>query len=161
MDKQKNNEELIILDDSYLEEMTELYKETFEGEPWNDDWSDRVQLNEYMKDITGAHGALNYGLIVDKKLVAMSVGKISHWWEGTNYNIEELCVSLSYQGQGIGSRFLNFIENDIRKKGLAGIFLQTDIDKPAYHFYHKNGFNDLDAHISLYKSVRNKEGLKT
>ena len=80
---------------------------------------------------------------------------------GYIYLIVDVIVTPEYQGQGIGSRFLNFIENDIRKKGLAGIFLQTDIDKPAYHFYHKNGFNDLDAHISLYKSVRNKEGLKT
>lgn len=31
---------------------------------------------------------------------------------------------------------------------------QPENDKPSYHFYHKNGFKDLDAHISLYKSVR-------
>ena len=149
--------ELIELDDAYLPEMAELYRDAFAGEPWNDDWSDNVQLNEYMKDISGAHGALNYGLIIDGKLVAMSVGKINHWWEGTNYNIEELCVSPSYQGQGIGSGFLSLIEDDIRKKGLAGIFLQTDNDKPSYHFYHKNGFKDLDAHISLYKNVKTAE----
>jgi ribosomal protein S18 acetylase RimI-like enzyme len=95
--------------------------------------------------------------LVDGKLAGISVGKINHWWEGTNYNIEELCVSPSYQGQGIGSKFLELIEQRVREKGLAGIFLQTDNDKPSYHFYHKNGFNDLDMHISLYKSVRNKE----
>ena len=63
-------------------------------------------------------------------------------------------MSPEYQGHGIGSKFLDLIENDIRKKGLAGIFLQTDSDKPSYHFYHKNGFTDLDSHISLYKSLR-------
>ena len=149
-----DKEDFIILDESYLPQMAELYKEAFTGEPWNDDWSDSIQLNEYMKDISGAYGALNYGLLIAGKLVCMSVGKINHWWEGTNYNIEELCVSPTYQGQGIGSWFLSLIEDDISKKGLAGIFLQTDNDKPSYHFYHKNGFKDLDAHISLYKSVR-------
>ena len=156
-----NKEELITLDDSYIPQMAELYKEAFGGEPWNDDWSDRVQLNEYMKDISGAYRALNYGLIIDGKLVAMSVGKINHWWEGTNYNIEELCVSPAYQGQRIGSRFLSLIENDIQKKGLSGIFLQTDNDKPSYRFYHRNGFQDLDSHISLYKSVRVTEKTDT
>ena len=87
----------------------------------------------------------------------MSVGKINHWWEGTNYNIEELCVSPLYQGQGIGTKFLELIEQCVREKGLAGVFLQTDNDKPSYHFYHKNGFKDLDEHISLYKSVRTIE----
>ena len=153
-----NNEQLIELDDSYLSQMAELYKEAFGGAPWNDDWSDGVQLNEYMRDISGAHGALNYGLLIDGKLCAISVGRINHWWEGTNYNIEELCVSPSYQGQGIGSKFISLIENEIRGKGLAGIFLQTDNDKPSYHFYHKNGFTDLDTHISLYKSIRGSEG---
>ena len=145
---------LIELDDSYLPQMEELYREAFGGEPWNDDWSDAKQLSEYMKDISKSYHALNYGLMMDGKLVGMSVGKISHWWEGTNYNIEELCVSPTCQGQGIGSRFLELIEQRVREKGLAGIFLQTDNDKPSYRFYHKNGFKDLDMHISLYKSVR-------
>lgn len=149
--------DFIILDESYLPQMADLYREAFSGEPWNDDWSDNEQLKKYMKDISGAYGALNYGLLMDGKLVCMSVGRINHWWEGTNYNIDELCVAPGFQSQGLGSRFLALIEKDIRKKGLAGIFLQTDNDKPSYHFYQKNGFTDLDAHISLYKSVRGSE----
>ncbi len=145
---------MIELNDSYLPQMAELYREAFAGEPWNDDWSDTKQLNEYMKDISKAYNALNYGLLIDGKLVGMSVGKINHWWEGTNYNIEELCVSPTYQSQGLGSRFLALIEERVREKGLSGIFLQTDNDKPSYHFYHKNGFKDLDMHMSLYKSVK-------
>ena len=151
------NISLIELNESYLPQMAKLYREAFAGEPWNDDWSDTKQLNEYMKDISKAYNALNYGLLIDGKLMGMSVGRINHWWEGTNYNIEELCIAPSYQGQGIGSKFLGLIEQCVRGKGLAGIFLQTDIDKPSYHFYHKNGFQDLDMHISLYKSVREKE----
>lgn len=84
----------------------------------------------------------------------MSVGMIRHWWEGTNYNIEEFCVSPELQGQGIGSRFMRMIENDIRDMGLCGIFLQTDSDKPSFRFYQKNGFNELDRHVSFYKRVK-------
>ena len=148
---------IIELDESYLPQMAELYRDAFSKEPWNDNWSDADQLAEYMKDISKAHRALNYGLVADGKLIAMSVGKINHWWEGTNYNIEELCVSPSFQGQGVGSKFLGLIEQSVREKGLAGIFLQTDNDKPSYRFYHMNGFKDLDAHISLYKSLRTIE----
>ncbi len=148
---------LIELDDSYLSQMAELYKEAFSGEPWNDDWSDAAQLGEYIKDISKGYNALNYGLLMDGKLVGVSIGKINHWWEGTNYNIDELYVSPSYQGKGLGSRFLGMIEDLVREKGLAGIFLQTDNDKPSYHFYHKNGFKDLDTHISLYKGIRLRE----
>ena len=146
-------EKLTLLDDSYLEQMADLFKKAFAGVPWNDDWSDRAQLLEYIKEISCSYNALNYGLVRDGKLIAMSIGMIRHWWEGTNYNIEELCVDPDFQGQGMGTRFMSLIEKEIKIKGLHGIFLQTDSDKPAYKFYMKNGFKNLDAHVSLYKSV--------
>ena len=49
---------------------------------------------------------------------------------------------------------MGMIENDIRENGLAGIFLQTDEDKPSYSFYVKNSFKPLSEHVSLYKSVK-------
>ena len=147
-------EEMIELDESYLPKVAELYRKSFGGEPWNDDWSDTEQLMEYMKEISGSYNALNFGLLQDGRLIACSVGMIRHWWEGTNYNIEELFVDPEFQSKGIGSRFLSLIEENIRERGLAGIFLQTDNDKPSYRFYHKNAFDDLSSHVSLYKNVR-------
>ena len=147
-------EEFIKLDSSYLEEAAKLYKEAFAGEPWNDDWSNQKMLTEYIKEVSGAYNVLNYGLLVDRKLVAISLGGIRHWWEGANYNIDEFCVSKGLRGQGIGSRFMKMIEDDVKKNGIAGIFLQTDIDKPSFKFYTKNGFSNLKKHVSLFKGVK-------
>lgn len=149
------SEQFIVLDESYLPQMAELYRAAFSGEPWNDNWSDDTQLMEYMKEISSSYHALNYGLIINGKLSAISVGMIRHWWEGTNYNIEEFCVSPDMQGQGIGSRFLAMIEKDILSRGLKGIFLQTDNDKPSYKFYLKNGFTELSSHVSFYTNLLN------
>lgn len=148
-----NTEQFILLDETYFPQMAELYKTAFGGEPWNDDWSDEKQLSEYIKEIASSYNSLNYGLLINGKLVALSIGMIRHWWEGTNYNIEEFCVSPHIQGQGIGSRFMGMIEADIKKRGLSGIFLQTDSDKPSYNFYCKNDFNELESHVSFYKRV--------
>lgn len=142
-----------LLDESYLSSIADLYRNAFMGDPWNDDWSDRKQLEEYIKDVSGYFKGLNYGLIIDGKLVAVSLGTVRHWWEGANYNIEEFCIDPNYQGKGLGSKFMGMIEEEIRKLGYAGIFLQTDKDKPSYKFYLKNGYKDLDLHVSLYKSV--------
>ena len=147
-------EEFITLNESYLPEVESIYRRAFGQEPWNDDWSDSAQLSEYIKDVSGGHTPLNYGLLIDGKLVAAALGSIRHWWEGTNYNLEELCVDPDYQGQGIGSRFMRLIEDDIKAKGLSGIFLQTDSDKPSYKFYMKNGYAELGKHVSFYKSVK-------
>lgn len=146
-------EQFIQLDESRLSEAAQLYKEAFAGEPWNDDWSDQKQLTEYIKEVSGHYNALNYGLLIDGKLVAISLGQIRHWWEGANYNIEEYCVSKDLRGRGIGSKFMAMIEADIKERGVAGIFLQTDIDKPSFRFYTKNGFANLEKHVSLFKGV--------
>ena len=146
-------EEFMELDDTYLPQMAELYRSAFRGAPWNDDWSDEAQLHEYMKEITHSCNPLNFGLFSEGRLIALSVGMIRHWWEGTNYNIEELCVAPDMQAQGVGTHFMGMIEAEVRRRGLKGIFLQTDSDKPAFGFYRKNGFNVLDSHVSLYKKV--------
>ena len=39
------------------------------GEPWNDDWSDNTQLEEYIKDVSCYFNGLNYGLVKDDKLI--------------------------------------------------------------------------------------------
>ena len=150
-----DTEKFIILDETYLPQIAELYKNAFAGEPWNDDWSDEKQLAEYIKEISSSYNALNYGLIIDGRLAAVSIGEIRHWWSGTEYKIEEFCVTPDIQRKGIGTRFLDMIENDIRKRGLDGIFLETDNDKPSYRFYRKNGFEELSAHVSFYKHIRN------
>lgn len=146
-------EEFVLLNENDLPEMAELYRNAFAREPWNDDWSNTEQLYAYIRDITCCFNSLNYGLKIDGKLAAVSAGLIRHWWVGTNYLIEEFYVSPELQGQGIGSRFMKMIEEDIPGRGICGIFLQTDNDKPSYSFYRKNGSNELTAHVSFYKKT--------
>ena len=148
-----NKEAFMILDASHLPQMTELYRAAFSGEPWYDDWSDEAQLSEYIKELSCSYSSLNYGLFIEGRLSAVSIGMIRHWWEGTNYCIEEFCVSPELQGKGTGSRFLKMIEADLSTRGVSGIFLQTDSDKPAFGFYRRNGFDELDRHMSLFKKV--------
>ena len=47
-----NEERFVLLDETYLPQMAELYKSSFAGEPWNDDWSNSEQLNQYIKEIS-------------------------------------------------------------------------------------------------------------
>lgn len=139
-------------------EMAAMYRNVFSSPPWNDDWSDTGQLMAYIKDIAGCWNSLNYGLYDGDKMIALAFGCSRHWWSGTEYVIEEFCVSPKMQGKGIGSRFLTLIEGEVRKLGLNGIYLCTERDKPAYDFYVKNGFAPMPNHISFYKSLEAQTG---
>ena len=136
-----------------IELIKELYISVFTIEPWNDDWSDRKQLDLYLSDLVGQSNSLTYGLFENEQLIGVSMGRIRHWYSGTEYYIDELCIKTDKQGSGIGTIFIKEIEKAIKEIGMTHIFLQTDNDVPAYAFYKKNGFYELKEHVSFVKKV--------
>ncbi|MBQ8150659.1 MAG: GNAT family N-acetyltransferase [Clostridia bacterium] len=136
-----------------VERVKELFTGVFTAEPWLDDWSDERQLDLYLSDLMGQGSSLAYGLFDGDALVGLSMGHIRHWYSGTEYYIDELCIRTDRQGSGLGTRFLGEIEKAIRELGLKQIFLQTERYVPAYGFYLKNGFTDLKDHVSLAKRI--------
>lgn len=101
----------------------------------------------------GQSNSLTYGLFEDEKLIGVSMGHIKHWYSGTEYCIDELCIQTDKQGNGIGTYFLKEIEKGMKEIGLTQIFLQTENNVPAYGFYQKNGFYELKEHVSFAKQI--------
>lgn len=133
-----------------LEEIKQLFRSVFTVDPWNEDWSDEKQLDEYLRDIMEVRNPLVFGLYEDE-LIGFSIGKIKHWCGGTEYFIEELCIRNEYQGKGYGKAFFSLIEEKLKEKGLNQIYLTTDRDVPAYHFYKKIGFREIPEITSFFK----------
>lgn len=131
----------------------ELFTSVFTIEPWNDDWSNQEQLDLYLTDLMAQNNSLTYGLFEEETLIGVSMGHIKHWYTGTEYCIDELCIRTDKQGQGLGTHFLKEIETAIKELGLVQIFLQTESTVPAYEFYQKNGFTELKGHVSFGKHI--------
>lgn len=151
----KENTEYVIgeLSINDIEDIKALFLSVFTIEPWNDDWSDENQLNLYMIDLVNQTNSLTYGIFEDAELIGVSLGHIKHWYTGTEYCIDEFCVKTNRQGTGIGKLFMEKIQLLIKERGLSQIFLQTDRDVPAYQFYKKMGFYELESHVSFGKQV--------
>ena len=135
------------------EAIKDLFISVFTGEPWNDDWSDSKQLDQYIEDLCGQGYSLAFRLYDDGELIGLSMGYIKHWYTGTEYIINELCIKTDRQGSGAGSFFLTQIEKAIKEMGLKQIFLLTDRDVPAYHFYKKNGYAEVSSLVPFAKSI--------
>ena len=134
-----------------------LFSRVFTNAPWYDDWSDAEQLDAYIVDLIGNRNSLTLGFFDDGTLVGLSMGFIKHWFRGTEYVIDELCVLTECQGRGVGSAFIEAIEQFILARGISHIFLQTDVDMPAYGFYQKRGFTELKGHVSFAKALQVSE----
>lgn len=141
------------LDTADIGIIKELFRSVFTAEPWNDDWSDEQQLDNYLSDLTAQSNSLTYGMFDGETLVGLSMGNIKHWYTGTEYYINELCIRTDRQGMGLGTLFLNRIESAVKEMGLTHIFLQTGKNVPAYEFYKKNGYTELTEHISFAKQI--------
>ena len=122
--------------------ITDVFTSVFTKAPWNDDWSDKAQLDMYINDLVGQGYSLTYGLFDDDELIGIALGYVKHWYSGTEYIINEFCIKTERQGAGAGSFFIAEIEKAIKELGIKQIFLLTDSNVPAYQFYKKNGFNE-------------------
>ncbi len=134
------------------EDIKTLFFEIFSNEPWNDDWSDPIQLEQYITDLTGNSNSLSVGLFKNKKLIGLALGYILHWYSGTEYYIFEFCIKKEFQNKGLGTAFLKMIEEHAKHQQINHIFLQTEKTVPAYNFYKKNGFTELSDHVSFYRN---------
>lgn len=143
--------ELRTLNINNIDEIKDFFFNIFTREPWNDDWSDKIQLHAYITDLIGNSNSLALGLFENGNMVGLSMGSIKHWYSGTEYYIDEFCIKTEEQGRGLGKEFLGAIETFIIQKGIHHIFLQTERTTPAYSFYKKNGFFELENHVSFVK----------
>lgn len=136
------------------EAIKDVFVSVFTREPWCDDWSDAEQLDLYIRDLTGQSYSLAYGLFDSAgEMIGISLGYIKHWYTGTEYVINELCIRTDRQGAGAGTFFIREIEKAIKALGLKQIFLLTDSNVPAYAFYRKNGFAASETNVAFSKFV--------
>lgn len=140
-----------VLDKQMEEQAKQFFVAVFSKEPWNDDWSDKEQLDKYIKELVEQDHSLVFGLFDGEEMVGLSMGYAFHWYSGTEYYIKELCIKTEAQGRGLGTRFLGLMEKALVEKGIHQIFLQTDRNVPACDFYKKNGFFECEDIVSLAK----------
>jgi GNAT superfamily N-acetyltransferase len=134
-----------------IKECVDLFIDTFSKEPWNDVYDSREKIVRFFRNHIKNNYFLGYVAKQDKKIVALSVGMKKPWVEGVEYYVDEFCVSYELQGKGIGTWFMKAIEEDTKKLGLNGFFLNTERGYPAQKFYERNGFKILRNTIVMGK----------
>ena len=136
-----------------IEAIKKLMVDIFSGEPWNDHWTDE-QLHAYVAQLIGHPDALAFGLFQDERLVGIALGRIIHWYEGTEYWIDEFGLHPQVQQKGIGSEFMEAITQRLADQGVSYVLLLTDRRMPAFHFYRKNGFSEKEETVCFVKKIQ-------
>lgn len=92
-----------------------------------------LELSE--KDVAGEENQFHFGIFSDKKAIACTILVPK---DENRLKMRQVCTSQEYQGQGIGSKLLRFIEDWARDKGYSTI--ECNARKTAVDFYNKYGY---------------------
>ena len=121
MNKFTNNAVVRKMEIATINTAVDLFIDTFSKEPWNDEYESREQVVEFFKNHFANNYFLGYELVIDGILQGLCIGMKKPWIKGMEYYIDEFCVSHSSQNKGLGTLFINMIEDDINQHGLNGI----------------------------------------
>lgn len=122
----------------------------FKGEPWGEIWT-YEQAYDRIDEIMSGRVSRGYVCMDGEKCVSMLCGRIMTYLDKKLFYIDEFSVHPDHQRQGIGSRMLVFLREELRKEShpISHISLITERGFPSVAFYEKNGFVELSNELTM------------
>ena len=123
--------------------------------PWNEVWTYQ-QAFERIDEIMSARISRGYVCMDGERCVSMLCGRIMTYQDWKQLFIDEFSVHPAWQRQGVGSRMLAFMREELKKEtpAIGHLCLNTERGFPSVGFYEKNGFIALDNNIFMAAHVR-------
>ena len=139
-----------------MEQAIELYLEVFKLEPFSYGWLKRNKVVRYFEDNEKTPGG--YSMIyyheASSKPCGLCMGVVMDYFVLPTYDIKEFVVRRDVQGCGMGTRMMDEVAGHLLERGVEVITLTTQRDIPAYNFYKKNNFEDLDKTVFMSRSTK-------
>jgi GNAT superfamily N-acetyltransferase len=138
-----------LVDD--LRKCRELFIQVFNGEPWNDNWTNET-ANTYLQELTGHNRFLGYTLWDGNQLIGAVFAHMKHFKYDEIF-IDELFISPVCQRKGYGIILMDAVETYAKENAIVSVTLLTGVGIPAFGFYGKLGYKHLDNMAFMYKRI--------
>ncbi|MEN6292415.1 MAG: GNAT family N-acetyltransferase [Methanobacterium sp.] len=133
-----------------VDKCAELFKEVFSAYPWYDNWVSLEQARTYLIELIENPVFEGYVAYNGLSLVAVCFGHKRSWWVGKEFFMDEFYVRNESQGNGIGTRMMDYIKKQLIEEEYTRLVLLTNKGIPAEEFYIKNGFyNNSDRTVMV------------
>lgn len=140
-----------VLTENDLENCAQLFVEIFNNEPWNDQWTLKGALT-YISEFFYTPNFKGYLAMEGEEIIGFLYGVKRSWWSGSEFYIHEMGVKPAYQGKGIGSGLLEYLNKELDGK-VAYLSLLTDRGMPAESFYQKHNFEVIERLVFYSKDL--------
>lgn len=138
--------------ESHLDELAQLYVDTFNAAPWNDEWTFETARKRLQQLL---HSEDSFGLCVYQggQLCGAVLGVLEQYFDGPMYNLHEYWVKNEMRGKGIGSKLFAETEKRLLERGVKNIILFTAKGDATEHFYHKQGMGTDPDMVFMSKRI--------
>ena len=122
----------------------------FAGDPWNEVWTDK-QAYDRIEEIMSARVSRGFVCMDGDACISMLCGRIMTYQDKKMLWIDEFSVHPAYQRQGVGSRMLAFLRQELQNEPtpINHMALITTRGFPSVDFYEKNGFVAQDGEVVM------------
>ncbi|MGZ7043989.1 MAG: N-acetyltransferase family protein [Methanobacterium sp.] len=136
-----------------FDKCAELYKEVFSDYPWYDEWDSVKQAKTYLMELIKSPVFEGFVIYDGSQIAAACFGRKRSWWTGNEFFIDEFFVSREKQGNGMGTKLMDYVKDSLRKEEYKRLTLLTNKGIPAEEFYFKNGFYNNENRIVMINEL--------
>lgn len=133
-----------------LKKVAEIFRTEFNKEPYNGNWSKEKafkKIREYNKR------SLISIAEISNKIVGFIIYSKYLWSDGFRAEVKEIVISSKFQGKGIGTKLMLYVEDFYKKRGIKKILLMTHKKSKAFKIYKKGGFKETNL-IEMEKYLK-------
>ena len=130
----------------------EILCAVYNNEMWQCRWTIETGT-AYLEDYFDAKKFVGFVIEENEKIIGAMFAHEKIWWNNSELYIDEMFVLPGKQRGGYGSMLIKAAEEYVNEHKLAGFTLCTNKYAPAPNFYRKNGFNDNEFIMFMYKEM--------
>ena len=87
---------------------------------WNDKWSIEA-AKQYLLDYINTPGFTGIIAVKEEVFIGFIFGAQKVWWSGNEFFINEMCVKIEEQKNGIGSMLLNYLLKKLDSEDVSNL----------------------------------------
>ncbi len=134
-----------------LRDISNIFRKESSKKPYSQKWTQKTAL-EKIKEFFKKDEI--YLIMIEKEIVGFIILKISVGENGKSACIDEFWLKSDYQGRGIGTTLIGFIEKTYKNKGIKSIGLISDKRSNAFSFYKKLKYKTHNQYVLMDKKLR-------
>ena len=142
-----------VINETHISKLAELYVETYNAPPWNDQWTLRLAMQKLDEMINCRD---SFGLIAcedESNILGMIVGSSEIYYNCKQFFIKDFFVIPSMQGHGIGTALMAEFESRLKNKGIDKTYLFTSRGDKTENYYQKCGYRSWNNMVIMGKSI--------